>query len=552
MVDPPLERLWKLVEKEIFSPIDVYFAQAFLKKASSEVRQESLFLYAYLFAVARQGHFCLELLKDGKIYPSPSWITVEEDIQEEIEQKLLAGLIYLSPDLCQEVTEESHPPLTPLCRFENRLYLQKNWLLESKFLFHLVRLLKSSPQYNLENLRLENPLLNTEQRKAVVLALSSSISFLSGGPGSGKTFTAAEIAKTFLSNLSEEERKKVSIKIAAPTGKAAAHLEKQLASQLGNLAKIECKTLHSFLKSPMKRYHPTLFADLLLVDEASMIDGVLFSRLLSSFQEGGRLVLIGDKDQLPPVESGSFFADLMDVAKKVDLPSLTLQECLRAEKKELSAFARSILEGEEEKVLSSSFVSLYAPSQISEIRSWLQQQNCQTTVQILSCIRKGPLGVDSINEMMLQKFLEGKDDNELLSVPILITKNCEEMQLMNGDTGTLVARASSFRKKRFSSDEKAHFSHHVFSAVTLPAFEWGYCLSVHKSQGSEYEKVIALVPNGSERFGREVLYTAVTRAKKEIQLVGEKSVLSLLLQKSSRRTSGLSHRISTCFLSRTE
>ena len=79
--------------------------------------------------------------------------------------------------------------------------------------------------------------------------------------------------------------------------------------------------------------------------------------------------------------------------------------------------------------------------------------------------------------------------------------------------------------------------------MTLPPFEWGYCLSVHKSQGSEYDKVIALVPPGSERFGREVLYTAVTRAKKEIFLVGDKSILSKLLQKSSRKTSGLPSRL---------
>jgi exodeoxyribonuclease V alpha subunit len=395
----------------------------------------------------------------------------------------------------------------------------------------------------MQNPKVKNTLLNQEQRQAVSLALSSSICFLSGGPGSGKTFTAAEIVKTFLLNLPEDERKNASIKIAAPTGKAAAHLEKQLASQLENLAKIECKTLHSFLKSPMKKHAPTLFADLFLIDEASMLDGALFARLLCSFQGGGRLVLIGDKDQLPPVESGSFFADLMQVAKVANLPSLSLQECLRVEKMELLHFARSILKGEEETVFSSAFVSFFSPSQISEIRDWLQKQYIDPSLQILSCIRKGPLGVESINEMMLQKFLEGKDDNVLLSVPILITKNCEEMQLMNGDSGTLVAKASSFRKKRFTSDEKAHFAQRIFSAVTLPPFEWGYCLSVHKSQGSEYDRVIALVPPGSERFGREVLYTAVTRAKKEILLIGEKTVLSMLLQKSSRKASGLSSRL---------
>lgn len=547
-----LKRIWQLVEDEIFSPIDVYFAQTLLKDASSEVQNESLFLYAYLFSVARQGHFCLEIFPDGKIHPSPSWMIDEEGIGKEIEQKVSAGIAHLSSSFCQEVTEDSPAPLTPLCRFQNRLYLQKNWLLETKFLFHLQRLLKSSPQFCLKDPKIENTLLNQEQRKAVALALSSSICFLSGGPGSGKTFTAAEIAKTFLASLPEEERKNASIKIAAPTGKAAAHLEKQLASQLENLAKIECKTLHSFLKSPMKKHSPTLFADLFLIDEASMLDGALFTRLLSSFQGGGRLVLIGDKDQLPPVESGSFFADLMQVAKIADLPSLSLQECLRVEKKELLTFARAILDGDEEKVFSSSFVSFFSSSQISEIRSWIQEQYIDPSLQILSCIRKGPLGVESINEMMLQKFLEGKEDDALLSVPILITKNCEEMQLMNGDTGTLVAKVSSFRKKRFTADEKAHFSQRIFSAVTLPPFEWGYCLSVHKSQGSEYDRVIALVPPGSERFGREVLYTAVTRAKKEILLVGEMSVLSMLLQKSSRKMSGLSSRLITNLASKAE
>lgn len=542
---PFLERIWELVQEEIFSPIDVYFAETLLKDFPGQIQREALFLCAYLLAIARQGHFCLQILSAEKIYPSPSWMSADEEICKEIEQKVCSGISYLIADLCQEVTEESALPLTPLCRFQDLLYFQKNWLLETKFLFHLQRLLQATPQNPLLNPRIENSLLNEEQRQAINLALNSSICFLSGGPGSGKTFTAAEIAKTFLANLPVEERKNTSIKIAAPTGKAAAHLEKQLASQLQNLAKIECKTLHSFLKSSQKKQSPTLFADLFLIDEASMLDGALFTRLLSSFQEGGRLVLIGDKDQLPPVESGSFFSDLMQSAKVADLPSLSLVECLRAEKKELISFARSILEGDEEAVFSSSFISLFSSFEISEIRSWLKEQYRDPSLQILSCIRKGPLGVESINEMMLQKFLEGKEDDSILSVPILITKNCEEMQLMNGDTGTLVAKVSSFRKKYFSLEDKAHFSHGVFAVTTLPSFEWGYCLSVHKSQGSEYDRVIALVPSGSEGFGREVLYTAVTRAKKELLLVGERSVLSNLLKKSSRKMSGLSLRIAS-------
>jgi exodeoxyribonuclease V alpha subunit len=163
--------------------------------------------------------------------------------------------------------------------------------------------------------------------------------------------------------------------------------------------------------------------------------------------------------------------------------------------------------------------------------------------RILSCIRKGPLGVDQLNEMVLQRFLEGKKDDDLFSVPILIKENSESMQLMNGDVGYLVAKVSSFKKKRFESSDLAHFSSRSFSPLLLPSFEWGYCLSVHKSQGSEYDSVIALAPKGSEGFGKEVLYTAVTRAKSQLLLLGEESTISALLGKSSRKASGISQRL---------
>ena len=551
-MEKQVARMEELIRQEVFSSIDLYFAKTFLKGSSPEIQKSNLFLFCYLLAAARHGHLCLHVLSEG-LYPSPYFLTSDSEVKKEIEKNVLLGVLALPHSLCQE--SGSSPLLKPLCRHNDLIYLQKNWLLETNFLSHLKRIIAGKLRLSASSFSL-NPCLNEKQKKAVMLALASPLCLISGGPGTGKTFTAAELVKAFLASLSKEEKKTVLIKIAAPTGKAASHLEKKIANEIDPSIQVECGTLHSLLHIKSKHGKSqkglALFADLILIDEASMLDAKLFTKLLASLQEGGRLVLMGDKNQLPPVESGALFADLIDLAEKISLPAVTLEECLRVEKKELIDFASSIIQGETEKVLSSSFLKCYSPSSIHQIREMIWREcklffssGSEDTHQfrILSCIRKGPLGVEQINEMVLQRFLEGKKEDELFSVPILIKENSESMQLMNGDVGYLVAKVSSFKKKRFESNDQAFFSSRSFSALLLPSFEWGYCLSVHKSQGSEYDSVIALAPKGSEGFGKEVLYTAVTRAKKQLLLLGEESTITVLLSKSSRKVSGLSQRL---------
>jgi exodeoxyribonuclease V alpha subunit len=551
-----LDRVLDLIKEEVFSSIDLFFAKDLLKEQPLEVQESALFLLCYLLASARQGHLCIHMTFE-KLVPSPSFLTDDPEIYKEIEKKVIDGASNLPSSLLKVVEDdELDGLLKPICRYKNLLYLQKNWILETHFLIHLRKMAKWSLRLPLNQVLEINPKLNTLQNKAVSLALTSPISFISGGPGTGKTFTASEIVKVFLNSLTEEQKKTALIKIAAPTGKAAAHLEKKIASHLTDFTQVECGTLHSLLHIKSKRSFAekgrALFADLILVDEASMLDAKLFLKLLSSLQEGGRLVFMGDKNQLPPVESGALFADLIECAEKISLPSISLTECLRVEKKELIDFAISIIEGNYQKVLSSSFVRCFSASSIHQIRE-LVWGKCQiyfsaahddtNQFRVLSCIRKGPLGVESLNEMVLNRFLEGRQDDEFFSVPILIRENSEPMGLMNGDVGHLVAKVSSLKKKRFDSEDKAHFATRSFSALLLPVFEWGYCLSVHKSQGSEYDFVIALAPKGSESFGKEVLYTAVTRAKKEMLLLGEEQSLLSLLSKSSLKVSGISQRL---------
>ena len=400
--------------------------------------------------------------------------------------------------------------------------------------------------------------LNEEQKLAVKRGIKNPISLISGGPGTGKSFTAIEIVRACLLG-----RKDVRIKVGAPTGKAASLLEKNIMKQIGSLKGIECGTLHSFVKKGP--FSKSLFADLFLVDEASMVDAELFVRLLTSLQPGGRLILMGDKDQLPPVEAGGFFADLIEIAPSLSIPVTLLTKSLRVEKKELHFLSEAIIAGSLPEVKKQPGVEILSSLQYKEVKNKvistcldffsistkegfdpLKALKRIEGFSILNCMRKGSLGSKNLNTLVLEAFLERLPLGDRLACPILITANDPEKGLMNGEVGLLVAEASSLRRGLYTPKDEAYFLGKEegepllqLSGAMLPAFDFGYCLSVHKSQGSEYSSVMILAPPGSERFGKEILYTAVTRAKKNAQLLVEESTLRSILEKSSRKVSGL-------------
>ena len=224
------------VEKEIFLPIDLYFAKVFAPLDASLT-----LLFSYLFAMARQGHLCIKITELG-IYPSPALICEEE--ASLIEEVIKGSISSIPPHLCERLFSQEETPTTPFCLFGQELYLQKNWLLQQEFMRHIQRLKKKKPILTLFPVQSQNS-LNEQQESALEKALSSPISLISGGPGTGKTFTAAEIVRTFYQSLSEEERKNTTIKLAAPTGKAAALLEKNL--KLNTVQGISCGTLLSLI-----------------------------------------------------------------------------------------------------------------------------------------------------------------------------------------------------------------------------------------------------------------------------------------------------------------
>lgn len=556
-----MQLLAELQKKGTISAIDLYLAEMLLPLKDPI---ESFVFLVVVCAISRLGHLCLRI-EENQIIPSLQLFSLQGEDRELLEKLVREGEKQLPQKLYSSITEEGVCK-TPLCRFQGASYLQKNWLLQQDFFFHVQRLLSFSlPPIQEERLSclFADSVLTEGQKLAAKKALTSPVSLITGGPGTGKSFTAVEILRAFLQLQPESKREKLQIKLAAPTGKAASLLEKNILQKIGKLSTVVCGTIHSFLSE--KVLHGTLVADFLLVDEASMIDAKLFVRLLSALRPGGCLIFMGDKDQLPPVELGSFFSDLIEKSEALSLPVTFLQKSLRVETTSLQRLAESVLAGDHRSVQAEEGVQLLSAS----ISEWKERvwQECQkffsfasplqddytgvlTTLdrfKILSCMRQGPLGVEHLNQEILHRFLHNIRDEEWFLAPILITKNDKNLQLMNGDVGVLLARSSSYKRGQYIPGDKAYFlskeeerGSRMIEALVLPSFEFAYCLSVHKSQGSEYETVLLLVPSGSERLGKEVLYTGVTRAKKNVTILTEEQTLLLLLRNSARKYSGLS------------
>lgn len=457
----------------------------------------------------------------------------------------IASLIRLSMEghLCARESELQSPlpSSDAIVRDGDRIYLQKNWAYETAILDHVRRLKNAMPTplfdrpLFLQNLERETALL-PQQKQALKRAFNETLFVLSGGPGTGKTYTAVSFVRLLLASLLANET--LHLCIAAPTGKAATHLQQILTLQNPSL-RCEATTLHRLLK--LQPGANRLFsnwridADLILVDEASMIDVSLLAHLLEAVGSGSRLILMGDPDQLPPVEQGSLFAELST------LFGISLKQCMRTEE---TALADAIRKGEteifEKHHLDWLFDRTLAQKlfeRIQPICSWEKPdpRKCidhYNRLRILNALRQGPFGAAELNRQIAQRLKEQAGSWHAL--PILITANDPYSGLYNGMTGILLSQKSGV--------QEAYFPDRPDPIIHLPPYEYAFCLSVHKSQGSEFDEVIALFPTGSEQFGRESLYTAVTRAKKRFQWVGEEEILRAMANRWIRKRSGLIER----------
>ena len=428
------------------------------------------------------------------------------------------------------------------------------------------------------------------QKLAALLALTRHLCIITGGPGTGKTSTVVKILKLLL-----KTEPGLRVHLAAPTGKAAMRLSQSIASYDDSI-KPEVKTLHRLLGMRRDgrtfRHGPGFLipTDLMIVDEASMIDLPMMHRLLRALPETARLILLGDPNQLPSIDTGNVLADvcrgdngfsnefahqaeplvgripITAIPTKLTNAICELTKSYRfTERSSIGRLARAIEQGETELVTSDdgtvTTVDHYAPDQLLEV--WqdylaLLQNGGSTADQLLRIFertrllcsrRSGTPGVETINldiESALETLnLKATGDDFYHGRPVMVTRNDYNLGLFNGDIGICTAAESS-------SHYRVHFADgREFAVTRLPAHETCFAMTVHKAQGSEFDKVVLIMTDetgaaADQLLNRELLYTAVTRAKSSIIVVGEPRNWQLAMARSAARNSGM-----TRFLQRT-
>jgi exodeoxyribonuclease V alpha subunit len=495
------------IECEEFSLIDRLFAQS-VDCASEEGR---LFL-AYLFSASRVGHLCVEINEAG-VYPSP--------IDSNLTPLLIRGAGEIG-DGIEGVVEHR----------EGRWYLARYLRAEELVIKRVKSLMQpGAPWESAPSLSCLLP----AQRGVIDQALRQPLTLVCGGPGTGKSFTAAELIRAV---AAQGKR----IAVSAPTGKAVANLRRSLEGLVG----IEMKTLHALLGLrsawDFSQFPRAIGADLVVVDEASMIDIALFAQLLRALKPGSHLVLMGDPDQLPSVEGGSLFADLVDA-----LPASTvrLTHCMRTDLQPIVQLADAIRRGDSARALEllsqEGVVRLRAIESPSELVEALWPPTEER--RILTPLRKGAWGCDQLNRQVSARLFAAKEFGSRLSLPIMVTRNDYSLDLFNGEAGRLVAPVASRSVEELVRNPAAvaHFAGRTepIPAPLLPPCEIAFALSVHKAQGSEFDQVAIAIPPQAEGWGKELLYTAVTRARKSVEILGRPEELARVIPLSTRRHSGI-------------
>lgn len=430
------------------------------------------------------------------------------------------------------------------------------------------------------------------QRAAAEHAVRRRFSVVSGGPGTGKTFTVVKMLALLVEQALAHEQRAPTTLLLAPTGKAAARLSESVRNAKAKLgcdpdviAAIpdEASTLHRALgvrRNPREgsSHGPRepLAADVIVVDEASMVDLGMMERLLGAVPERARLVLLGDRDQLASVEAGAVLGDICgdgsgdgsgnssDDPRPLARSITVLTRSHRfAEDSAIKQLAEAIRRGDVARALEvlrsgRGDAVLREPAQgidpalleaAAQRFSPLFEGDATARLaaldrfRVLCAHRTGPFGVGELNQRVEQALRRSgalrTHDAVYAGRPILITENSYEGRLWNGDLGVVVEQPGGGLRACFA-DPKAPGGVRGLPLARLPAHESVYAMSVHKSQGSEVDEVAVVLPAAdSPLLSRELLYTAVTRARERVVIYATAEALKACVERRVARASGL-------------
>ena len=418
--------------------------------------------------------------------------------------------------------------------------------------------------------------LDEMQKKAVTEAASHGLFVLTGGPGTGKTTTINAIIRFF-------EGEGAELRLAAPTGRAA----KRMTETTG----YEAQTIHRLLELNgmpeeerdghsakfERNAHNPLEADVIIIDEMSMVDIHLMHSLLLAVTTGTRLILVGDENQLPSVGPGNV---LRDIIRSGRFPVVELTKIFRqASESDIVVNAHKINKGEQVQINNKSrdffFLKRYDADIIIRVVIALIQEKLPRYVdakpfeiQVLTPMRKGLLGVERLNQI-LQRYLNPPEDGKPEKAvgdrlfrtgdKVMQIRNNYQMEweirgrygividkgigVFNGDTGILT-EINEFAETAEVEFEDGRFA--IYSFKQLEELELAYAITIHKSQGTEYPAVILPLLSGPQMLlNRNLLYTAVTRARKCVTVVGNEETFAEMIrnEKQQKRYSALDERI---------
>ena len=380
-----------------------------------------------------------------------------------------------------------------------------------------------------------NP-LSEEQVQAIQNSLEAGVSIITGGPGTGKTRIIEGLAQVLVNGFRK------TIRICAPTGRAAKRIAENQA-----LKKFQPSTIH-MLKAMIDSSAKDIEFDTLIVDESSMIDINLFNDLVKMLPLGSQLILIGDVDQLPPVGAGQPFLDLIR-SKKIVVSRLSKQ-FRQGSDSVIPKVARAINKGELIEFSSDfsssgfSFVEVdkgQVVEKIIEVVDFFTGNKNGSIdfdkTQILSPMRRYSSGLINLNSIMQKKYnpngekvfskMEGEKEIQFCEGDkVICTQNDYDIDVRNGDIGYVVNKVGKNIRVEFDGEMK------LFHNNKIDYLDLAYAITVHKSQGSEYPNVVMpIVDDHRIMLTRKLIYTAITRGKQNVCLIGSKRVLREALKK---------------------
>ena len=512
----------KLLIQQIVAPIDLYSAEAIARLYY--INSEEAKIWFLLFFIE---------INENSLFFDPMNIYLTDLYKDFFSDTPLPNFDVILKDWIQLPDQNLN---LPIMKVEDKYCLPKTYEEVFEWLDYVQKILEE--KQNFSSIYHESSFsLSEEQNTAIELFFMNKWLILTGGPGRGKTFTAKKMVQRFL-----KEYPNAKILTSAPTGKAAENLCKAIESECENL-NLEPKTIHALLKvTPTKLIvdeDDKLDADLIIIDECSMLDFKLFSLLVRKIKNSSKVLCLGDPNQLPPIHGLSPFQLLIELTAflpnikhmELTIPFRTnqkgiiqltdgilnsnfeqIQEALKSDEitvKSIEAFQKDINQKIENFLI-------YNPSDIDEKKLYFYK--------VIASHNIGPYGTDAINKSILDKLANWQRKEEIL-VPVIFLENDDSKKIYNGK----MAYYSPFsnQPKIFIQGSQPFLPHMV------PKFDYAFAITIHKSQGSEFEYV-DIVLQEFNPLSIELMYTAVSRAKKRLSIYGKEENIFLSKNKNDQ------------------